>query len=124
VNECFASFQCSGGLEFLTTTTTLLIKTHKECIGSSCEIVFGAGINECTKDLQCAILGPTLTTSPPFHKDCVGTTCMWVPGTGSNHCTNNIQCIATVTSITIPHGGLTVPTTLYVPKYEFDLPEI
>ncbi|MFH1240005.1 MAG: hypothetical protein V1672_02205, partial [Candidatus Diapherotrites archaeon] len=58
--------------------------THKECSGTSCVNIAGAGTDECTTNLDC---GGIIT-----HKECSGTSCVNIAGAGTDECTTNLDC--------------------------------
>jgi hypothetical protein len=106
------------GTDSTTTTTTSGAGTHKECVGSTCKTVSGAGLNTCVSNLQCMGM-LTTSTLKITHKECVGTSCKSVIGLGADQCSSNIQCIGgaftTSSSLAVFHKECVGTSCQWVP---------
>ena len=83
---------------------------HKQCSGSTCVTVNGAGTDTCATDVNCApkhtvcsngmctyAIGAgtnqCVTNSQCTHFACSGSSCILVNGAGTNTCTSSMQCL-------------------------------
>jgi len=79
----WSSLGCSRDCSTCYCGKLISVVTHRECRGSSCVTVSGAGANLCNSNSDCAT---------PTHRVCSGSSCVTVSGAGANLCNSNSDC--------------------------------
>ena len=87
--EC-ANEQCievgGAGFDQCSIDLDCAIPTHLECQNEQCVELTGDGVDQCSIDLDCTI---------PTHLECLNNECVEFSGEGSNQCSANNDCIIT-----------------------------